>query len=587
MKGPESPSEYEGGAQHGKQYFYENQTTEQEAGLGRYTSAAFTNTAFTVKTKDVVIPATGFEVSYVWAEDFSSVTATAVPYAQGAETITETVTPQYSVKTEATCTAAGTGLWTATFTNSQFTTQTKEVEIPAKGHSLIHHAAAAAACGVAGNIEYWQCETCGKLFADEAATQEKTESEILIPALSHNYEAKVTKEPTCEEEGVRTYTCSLCGDTYTEVIPAAGHDWGEVQYTWSSDNSKVTAKRTCATDPAHVETETVDTTSEVLVQVTCETDGKVRYTTAEFTNKDFEVQKMEVVVKAEGHKAGDPVHENEKEATCTSGGYYDEVVYCTECGKELSRVHKTVDALGHDFSEWTVTKAPTCTEKGEEESTCSRCTAKNTRELAALGHSWDAGKVTKEPTYRTDGEMTYTCTVCGEIRTEAIPKQGWKRDSDNNWNYINPDGTKATGWKKVGDYWYYMDAAGIMQTGWTKVGNKWYYMNKNGAMQTGWQKIGGKWYYFASSGAMLTGWQEINGKTYYFKSSGVMADKEWVSGYWWINAGGTWTYKYRASWEKTADGHWMFKATNGWTAKSTTIIINDVSYTFDANGYML
>ena len=78
-----------------------------------------------------------------------------------------------------------------------------------------------------------------------------------------------------------------------------------------------------------------------------------------------------------------------------------------------------------------------------------------------------------------------------------------------------------------------------------------------------------------------------NGKTYYFKSSGVMADKEWVSGYWWINAGGTWTYKYRASWEKTADGHWMFKATNGWTAKSTTIIINDVSYTFDANGYMI
>ena len=44
---------------------------------------------------------------------------------------------------------------------------------------------------------------------------------------NHNYVATVTKEPTCTEEGVRTYTCSKCGDTYTEAIPMLPHDFDD------------------------------------------------------------------------------------------------------------------------------------------------------------------------------------------------------------------------------------------------------------------------------------------------------------------------------------------------------------------------
>ena len=40
--------------------------------------------------------------------------------------------------------------------------------------------------------------------------------------LGHNYESEVTKQPTTTEEGVRTCTCSRCGDSYTETIPATG-----------------------------------------------------------------------------------------------------------------------------------------------------------------------------------------------------------------------------------------------------------------------------------------------------------------------------------------------------------------------------
>ena len=55
------------------------------------------------------------------------------------------------------------------------------------------------------------------------------------------------------------------------------------------------------------------------------------------------------------HTPGAAVHENEVAATCTTGGSYDEVVYCTECKAEISRTAKTIAALGHDWGEWVET----------------------------------------------------------------------------------------------------------------------------------------------------------------------------------------------------------------------------------------
>ena len=41
----------------------------------------------------------------------------------------------------------------------------------------------------------------------------------------HDYNSTVTTAATCEAPGLMTYTCSKCGDTYTEKIPATGHTW--------------------------------------------------------------------------------------------------------------------------------------------------------------------------------------------------------------------------------------------------------------------------------------------------------------------------------------------------------------------------
>ncbi len=53
------------------------------------------------------------------------------------------------------------------------------------------------------------CKDCGTVM----------KKGVVLPAVGHVYESEVTKEPTQTETGVRTYTCTRCGDTYTEEIP--------------------------------------------------------------------------------------------------------------------------------------------------------------------------------------------------------------------------------------------------------------------------------------------------------------------------------------------------------------------------------
>ena len=59
-------------------------------------------------------------------------------------------------------------------------------------------------------------------------TQVETEATIestLETEHKHDYKFKVTKVPTCTSSGVRTYTCSECGATYTEIIKPLDHSY--------------------------------------------------------------------------------------------------------------------------------------------------------------------------------------------------------------------------------------------------------------------------------------------------------------------------------------------------------------------------
>ena len=118
--------------------------------------------------------------------------------------------------------------------------------------------------------------------------------------------------------------------------------------------------------------------------------------------------------------------ENEKAATCTEAGSYDEVVYCSVCEKEISRKHVQTAALGHAWSSGTVTTAPTCSATGVRTYTCSRCDAKRTESIPMTAHTPETvpGKAaTCFAPGLTEGSK---CSVCGTVlkEQEEIPTKG-------------------------------------------------------------------------------------------------------------------------------------------------------------------
>lgn len=98
----------------------------------------------------------------------------------------------------------------------------------------------------------------------------------------------------------------------------------------------------------------------------------------------------------------------------------------------------------HTWSEWTQTKAPTCTEKGTEARTCSGCGETETRELNALGHDWSEYKETKPATCEEKGEKAKTCkrSGCGAQEKSEIPALG---HALGNWVLTTPPTCTANG----------------------------------------------------------------------------------------------------------------------------------------------
>ena len=330
-----------------------------------------------------------------------------------------------TTRTEATCEEDGNITHTATGTyNDQKITDVQKETIPAKGHvkgEVKIENATEATCEEGGSYdEVVYCTVCNK---ELSRTTVKTE------AKGHKWNnGKVTTEPTCTEEGVKTFQCMVCGKTKTEAVVALGHNWNkdftvdkeatcevggsydEVIYCtvcgkelsrttikteakghkW--DSGKITKEPTCTeegvktfectvcgkTKTEKVEALGHDWNNDFTVdkEATCEETGL-----KSIHCKRCDIKKDETVIPAKGHVAGEKKIENAKEAVCEAGGSYDEVVYCTVCNKEISR--KTI-------------------------------------KTEAKGHKWDSGKITKEPTYTEQGTRTYTCTVCGKTKTETV-----------------------------------------------------------------------------------------------------------------------------------------------------------------------
>ena len=166
---------------------------------------------------------------------------------------------------------------------------------PPLGHVCQNHLqkvnATAATCTQDGNNEYYKC-TCGKIYSDTGAQNEKSESDF--------------------------------------TIPATGHSYGTPAYTWSQDNLSCTAVRTCGTCNAQ-DTETGTAVTTVTPKDGCKSPETTLYTVT-FAGSAFAAQTKAVVTKeADAHTPSEWIVDK-KATTAEAGSRHQE---CTECGTVL------------------------------------------------------------------------------------------------------------------------------------------------------------------------------------------------------------------------------------------------------------
>ena len=176
---------------------------------------------------------------------------------------------------------------------------------------------------------------------------------IIFNYVEHEHifgEGVVTEAPDCYTTGTKTYTCSVCGYKTYETLAALGHKFAA---------SEPYCQNGCgAVNPDYVPPHVHDYTSAITTQPTCTEAGV-------------------------------------KTFTCACGDTYTE----------------PVAALGHNYGEWTQTKAPTCTEAGTESRTCTRDGSHlQIQSVPATGHHYSA-KVVK-PNAGALGYTLHTCAGC-------------------------------------------------------------------------------------------------------------------------------------------------------------------------------
>lgn len=290
--------------------------------------------------------------------------------------------------------------------------------IPATGHTEKTVVGKPATCTETGLTDGISCSVCGTVI--------KAQEEI--PAKGHSWnEGEITTSPTCENAGVKTYTCTVCNATKTEAIDATGHtpvEVAEQPATCTEAGHKAGTKCSVCDAilsgmeeiPATGHTEVIDAAKAPTCTETGLTEGKH----CSVCNKVLVAQE---VIPAKGHtEVIDPA----VEPTCTEPGK-TEGKHCSVCN-EIIVAQTEIPAKGHT-EVIDAAKAPTCTEPGLTEGKhCSVCNEVIVKQevIPDTGHKPEIRNAV-EATLTTPGYTGDTyCSVCNELlkKGEEIPKIG-------------------------------------------------------------------------------------------------------------------------------------------------------------------
>ena len=294
-----------------------------------------------------------------------------------------------------------------------------------------------------------------------------------IPVCDHQWdEGVITTEPGCVTDGVKTYTCTICKETKTEVIPATGHTEvideaveatcttpGKTEGKHCSVCNEVIIAQTEVQAKGHTEVidEAVEATctkagktegkhcsvcntvlvaqeeipakghTEVIdpaVAPTCTEPGKTEGKHCSVCNEVIVAQSE---APAKGHTE---VIDAAVEATCTEPGK-TEGKHCSVCN-EITVAQEVIPAKGHTEVIDAAVEA-TCTEPGKTEGKhCSVCGEVITaqKEIPALGHSWGEWTVTTPASCTATGEETRTCDRCAATEKRELAKTGHREVVD-------------------------------------------------------------------------------------------------------------------------------------------------------------
>lgn len=314
------------------------------------------------------------------------------------------------------------------------------------------------------------CKDCGKKIGTGTA----------IPAKGHSWnEGKITTAPTCENAGVKTYTCTVCNATKTEAIDATGH----------APVAVAEQPATC-TEAGHT------------AGVKCSVCGAT-------------ISGIEVIP-ATGHK---PEIRNAVEATLTTPGYTGDT-YCSVCNELLKQGTEIPKTGAHitwvidgkvvaeeDYLKGTMPSFKGSTDKAPDENYRYTFTGWSPEVVAA---EEDA---TYTAQYSATARVFYTITFNANGGEGSMEPQRFEVGVDTalNINAFTRENYKFNGWNTAADGSgaTYADAGAILElTGDMTLYAQWQIWN-------GWfTDVNGKQYY--QNGVLQkTGWTVIDGNTYY------------------------------------------------------------------------
>lgn len=228
-------------------------------------------------------------------------------------------------KTSPTCTTSGSLSRRCTVCQTEENTANGD----ATGHDFSRDSVKKPTCSALG-YTYRICEDCGEVEIDPNSYTEKTD---------HTYDYSITAEPTCLEEGVAEYTCTVCKYNYREPIEKVDHE-----------------RTAVVTPPTH--------TAEGYTVYTCEYCGETSIDDiTPLLAYDMHYTVQEATCTENGQKFG----------VCRDGCNYTETVF--------------LPATGHSFAAsaedgWTVVREATETLDGLEQRICTFCGETESRIIA-------------------------------------------------------------------------------------------------------------------------------------------------------------------------------------------------------------